>query len=184
MWCKRGLSGPTWGRGYVVGRAHYGCIQWESWIPLPQCDPSTAVRIHPKSYQQPNTKEPTRPQTPVIAPQLHITLPMFFDKSFTLAQLSLSNLPTQRTRGVDAMLVECWATVCDGGPAFNKHWLNVLYLRRISRLGRPNAREGANQYFENNSGPRQYGRLKMAHCSTVISGRSAGNRGAASRPSP
>ena len=26
------------------------------------------------------------------------------------------------------MLVQCWASVADGGPALNQHWVNVLCM--------------------------------------------------------
>ena len=38
----------------------------------------------------------------------------------------------QQARGVDPMLVYCWASVADGGPTLKQHWFNVSFL-----LGRP-----------------------------------------------
>ena len=34
---------------------------------------------------------------------------------------------SQRTRDVDLMLDWCWVDVVDGGPAYNRHWVNVSY---------------------------------------------------------
>ena len=33
---------------------------------------------------------------------------------------------TKPTRDAEPMLVYCWASVADSGPALNQHWLNVL----------------------------------------------------------
>ena len=35
---------------------------------------------------------------------------------------------SQQTRDVDPMLVQCWPTVCDSGPASNQHWFKALCL--------------------------------------------------------
>ena len=37
----------------------------------------------------------------------------------------------QQTPDVESVLVQCWATVCDAGPALNQHWLNAYYLSVI-----------------------------------------------------
>ena len=34
----------------------------------------------------------------------------------------------QQTRGVEPVLVLCWASVADGGPELDQHWFNVLCL--------------------------------------------------------
>ena len=34
----------------------------------------------------------------------------------------------REARDVEPMLVKGWASVVDGGPAFNQHWLNVSCL--------------------------------------------------------
>ena len=34
----------------------------------------------------------------------------------------------RQTRDIGSMLVKCWATVADGGPAFNKHRMNAPCL--------------------------------------------------------
>ena len=39
--------------------------------------------------------------------------------------LSESRL-TRQTGDARPMLVYCWATVCDGGPTVNQHWVNVF----------------------------------------------------------
>ena len=36
--------------------------------------------------------------------------------------------PAQQTRHVEPMLVQCWLTVYDVGPALNQHWFNVSCL--------------------------------------------------------
>ena len=44
---------------------------------------------------------------------------------------------SQQARDVDPMLVQCWPTVCNAGPASNQHWFNascLLGLRSIARL--------------------------------------------------
>ena len=35
---------------------------------------------------------------------------------------------SQQTRDVHPMLVQCWPTVCDAGPALYQHWVNVSCL--------------------------------------------------------
>ena len=35
------------------------------------------------------------------------------------------SLAFQQTRKVHPMLVQCWASVVDGGPTLNRHWVNV-----------------------------------------------------------
>ena len=35
---------------------------------------------------------------------------------------------TQQTRDIEPMLVQCWASVVDDGPALNQHWVNVSCL--------------------------------------------------------
>ena len=37
-------------------------------------------------------------------------------------------LLTQQTRDLHPMLFQCWASVEDGGPALEQHWVNVLCL--------------------------------------------------------
>ena len=32
---------------------------------------------------------------------------------------------TQQTRGIYPMLLQCWATVEDGGPTLKQHWMNA-----------------------------------------------------------
>ena len=34
----------------------------------------------------------------------------------------------RQTRNVRPMLISCWATVGDGGPTWNQHWVNVSHL--------------------------------------------------------
>ena len=36
---------------------------------------------------------------------------------------------TRQTRYVHPMLIQCWASVADGGPILNQHWVNVLCSR-------------------------------------------------------
>ena len=36
--------------------------------------------------------------------------------------------PTKQTRDIHPVLVECWASVVDGGPTFNQQWVNVSCL--------------------------------------------------------
>ena len=35
---------------------------------------------------------------------------------------------TQQTRGVEPVLVWCWASAADGGPALDQHWVNISCL--------------------------------------------------------
>ena len=35
---------------------------------------------------------------------------------------------TQQTRYIKPVLVQCWASVLDGGPALHQHWRDVSYL--------------------------------------------------------
>ena len=39
-----------------------------------------------------------------------------------------TNSTAQKRRDIEPMLFECWASVEDGGPAFNQHWFNVSFL--------------------------------------------------------
>ena len=36
--------------------------------------------------------------------------------------------PTQQTRDIEPLLVQCWSTVYDAGPTLNQQWLNVSCL--------------------------------------------------------
>ena len=48
-------------------------------------------------------------------------------------------MPSQQTRDVDPMLIQCWANVEDGGPTLNQYWVNVsclLGLRDTSDIAR------------------------------------------------
>ena len=38
------------------------------------------------------------------------------------------DLPTQQTRDIEPLLIQCWASVVDGGPTLNQQWLNVACL--------------------------------------------------------
>ena len=44
------------------------------------------------------------------------------------------NRPTQQTRGIHPMLLQCWASVEDGGPTLKQHWVNAPCLlgRQVS----------------------------------------------------
>ena len=35
---------------------------------------------------------------------------------------------TRKTRHIETMLVKCWPTICDAGPALNQHFFNVSCL--------------------------------------------------------
>ena len=39
----------------------------------------------------------------------------------------------QQTRGVEPVLVLCWASVADSGPELDQHWVNVSCLLRVLR---------------------------------------------------
>ena len=55
--------------------------------------------------------------------------------AFQFHKLSYNNhsfTVTQQTRHIDLMLVQCWASVVDGGPTLAQHWIDVSCL-----LGRP-----------------------------------------------
>ena len=53
---------------------------------------------------------------------------------FTLRALSVyrpsqyTSLLTQQTRYIVPLLVQCWASILDGGPRLNQHWDNVSCL--------------------------------------------------------
>ena len=49
----------------------------------------------------------------------------------TRPNLLLPHLPTQQTQDIDPMLVQCWASVVDGGPTLDQHWVDVLCLLGI-----------------------------------------------------
>ena len=51
--------------------------------------------------------------------------------NYVTVQLHTNGCVSQKTPGVEPMLVKCWATVCDAGPALNQHWLIVPYLLGI-----------------------------------------------------
>ena len=38
---------------------------------------------------------------------------------------------TVETRGVEPVLVLCWASVANGGPELDQHWVNVSCLLRL-----------------------------------------------------
>ena len=40
----------------------------------------------------------------------------------------------QPTRCLQPMVIYCWATVADGGPTINHHWIHVAYLHGSSRV--------------------------------------------------
>ena len=49
--------------------------------------------------------------------------------NFTVRLLILQCvIPSQQTRGVDPMAVQCWTSVEDAGPTLTSHWVNVLCL--------------------------------------------------------
>ena len=50
--------------------------------------------------------------------------------SQTVAKLWINVWPTtiQQTRDVDPILISCWASVCDAGPARNHNRVNATYL--------------------------------------------------------
>ena len=37
-------------------------------------------------------------------------------------------IPSQQTRDIEPLLVQCLVRVLDGGPTFNQQWLNILCL--------------------------------------------------------
>ena len=56
-----------------------------------------------------------------------------FTSLFTVCSYSIQRGMTLETRDVRPRLCECWASVADGGPTFNRRWVNVSCL-----LGRKN----------------------------------------------
>ena len=38
------------------------------------------------------------------------------------------DVTTQQTRGIKPVLILCWASVADGGPELDQHWVNVSCL--------------------------------------------------------
>ena len=39
----------------------------------------------------------------------------------------------QKTQGVEPVLVWCWASVADGGPALDQHWVNVVFAGSVDK---------------------------------------------------
>ena len=56
-----------------------------------------------------------------VALLLHVLL------SATLPTLTMQN-PTQKTRGINAMVGHCWASVVDDGPTMTQHCINVYCM--------------------------------------------------------
>ena len=56
-----------------------------------------------------------------------------YRKTLTITLLWLMGL-SQKTRDVLPMLVQCCASVADGGPALNQHWGNASYLTLFSHF--------------------------------------------------
>ena len=44
----------------------------------------------------------------------------------------------KQTRGVEPVLVRCWASVTDGGPALDRHWVNVVFAGSVDKCFAPN----------------------------------------------
>ena len=42
-------------------------------------------------------------------------------------------LPDKQTRGAEPVLVLCWASLADGGPELDQHWVNVACLPGVLR---------------------------------------------------
>ena len=42
--------------------------------------------------------------------------------------LCISSCPSQEPRNANQILVKCWASVADGGPAFHQHWVTISRL--------------------------------------------------------
>ena len=42
-----------------------------------------------------------------------------------------TEITTQQTRHINPMVVQCWASVVDGGPALDHHWVDVSCLLGI-----------------------------------------------------
>ena len=55
-------------------------------------------------------------------------LTLYQQQVTTLQLLGGSLSQPQQTRGIDPMLVYCCASVADGGPALNQHWVNAPCL--------------------------------------------------------
>ena len=47
---------------------------------------------------------------------------------------SFRGINPRSTRDVDAMLVDCWPTVADGGPTANQHWVEVSCLQDLPSI--------------------------------------------------
>ena len=43
------------------------------------------------------------------------------------------SVPAKMGRGIEPMLYQCWASVVDGGPALEQHWVDVSCL--LGRTG-------------------------------------------------
>ena len=43
----------------------------------------------------------------------------------------------QQTRGVEPVLVWCWASVSDGGPALEQHCVNVVFAGSVDKCFAP-----------------------------------------------
>ena len=49
------------------------------------------------------------------------------------AKVRVSSDVSQQTINIDPLLCQCWASVCDAGPALTQYWVEVLYLWSIVR---------------------------------------------------
>ena len=43
----------------------------------------------------------------------------------------------QQTRGVEPVLVWCWASVANGGPALDQHWVNLMFAWSVDKCFAP-----------------------------------------------
>ena len=54
-------------------------------------------------------------------------------KCFVFTGLSVA----QQTRGVEPVLVWCWASVADDGPALDQHWVNDMFAGSADKCFAP-----------------------------------------------
>ena len=85
--------------------------------PRAECKPNLLVRLFSaflrKPFQRANVQFPLGNSHPVI---------------YVNKRLDDHSVSDQQAREIKPMLVYCWASVADAGPALNQHRLNVLCL--------------------------------------------------------
>ena len=56
---------------------------------------------------------------------------------------------TQKTRGIDPMLFQCWPAVIDAGPTFKQHWVyDLCFIPTQHRSRSVNVERQLKQFLE------------------------------------